>query len=57
MSMRVSKVEKDVLGTMGRRAPFHSQIQKMKARTKPESKGARMIGDDHGNVTPPFVRC
>lgn len=57
ISMGASKFEKDVLGTIGRRAPFHSQMQKMKARRKPDNKGARMIGDDHGKVTPPFVGC
>jgi hypothetical protein len=41
------------LGTMGSRAPFHSQRQKIATTTNADSNGARTNGDVHGKVTPP----
>lgn len=42
------------LGTIGSRAPFHSQKQKIATTTNAANNGARTIGDFHGKVTPPW---
>jgi len=42
-----------VLGTIGRRAPFHSQRQKMPITAMPLRRVARTFADVQGNVTPP----
>ncbi len=43
-----------LLGTIGSLAPFHSHKQNMATTTNPEHRGARTIGEFHGNVTPPL---
>lgn len=42
-----------LLGTIGKRAPFHSQMQKRTTIKQPENKGARTTADAQGKVTPP----
>ena len=43
-----------VLGTIGRRAPFHSQIQNRATTKNPENSGASTAAEVHGKVTPPY---
>lgn len=44
----------NALGTIGSLAPFHSHRQNKPMTRKPEQRGARTTGDDHGKVTPPY---
>ena len=44
----------DLLGTIGKRAPFHSQKQNMTTKIKLAQRGVRTIGEVHGKVMPPY---
>lgn len=44
------------LGTMGKRAPFHSHMTKRKQVKTPDMSGARTTAEFQGNVTPPLKR-
>ena len=48
------KIKRNLLGTMGKRAPFRSHKQNMTTTTILAQRGARTIGEVHGKVTPPY---
>ena len=45
-----------LLGTIGSRAPFHSQRQKRTQTNSPEKRVARTIAELQGKVTPPYSK-